>query len=146
MPEFTDEAFTVPRATATAPLDPEARRLAERFLGAWNSQEVDRVVGVYTPDVAYRDPNTRGEVRGAEAMRRYLTKLFAAWKMEWSLREAYPLTGGGGYAVLWRATLQRAAGGPKAGVEGMDLVVMRGDLIARNEVYFDRAALMAVAG
>ncbi len=113
--------------------------LAESFLGAWNSQEVERVVACYTPDLVYRDPNTRGDVHGADAMRRYLTKLFARWQMHWSLREAYPLAGGA--AVLWRATIG-VPGGPAATVDGMDLVLLRDERIARNDVYFDRAALM----
>ncbi|MEB3906231.1 nuclear transport factor 2 family protein [Mycobacterium ulcerans] len=54
---------------------------AERLLQAWNTQEVDRVVGRYTADVRYRDPNTRGFVEGPEALRHYLTKLFDRWRM-----------------------------------------------------------------
>lgn len=118
---------------------------ADRFLGAWNTQDVERVVACYTDDLVYRDPNTRGAVHGADAMRRYLRKLFAAWTMHWSLREGFPLAEGGA-AVLWRATLTPAGGGPSVEVDGMDLVLMRGARIARNEVYFDRAVLMALAG
>jgi len=36
--------------------------LVTDFLGAWNSQDVERVLDCYTDDVRYRDPNTRGEV------------------------------------------------------------------------------------
>ena len=50
----------------------ELTRMAERFLSAWNTQDVERVVACYTDQVVYVDPNTRGEVRGADAMRRYL--------------------------------------------------------------------------
>ena len=58
----------------------EIREVAENFLSAWNSQDVERVVACYTDDVEYWDPNTRGVVKGADAMRRYLRKLFAAWE------------------------------------------------------------------
>ena len=47
--------------------------LADEFLGAWTAQDVDRVLDCYTDDLLYSDPNTRGAVRGREAMRRYLT-------------------------------------------------------------------------
>jgi len=43
----------------------ELLTFAERFLDAWNSQDVERVVACYTEDVQYRDPNTRGMVEGA---------------------------------------------------------------------------------
>ncbi|UCD56033.1 MAG: nuclear transport factor 2 family protein [Candidatus Hydrogenedentota bacterium] len=126
----------------------EARmyELAEEFLAAWNSQDVGRVVAVYTDDAAYVDPNTRGAVKGAEALRRYLSKLFATWKMHWTLREAYLLDGRNGCAVLWHATFQKTEGGTTVEADGMDLVVVRDDRIERNEVYFDRAVLAPLMG
>jgi len=119
--------------------------IAERFLAAWNSQDVDSVVGCYTENLVYRDPNTRGEVRGREAMRRYLSKLFAVWTMHWSLRQAFPLQDGKGAAVLWRATFRRDDS-ETVEADGMDLVLMQGEHIARNEVYFDRSALAPLMG
>lgn len=116
-------------------------KLAERLLEAWNSQDVDRVLDCYTADVRYRDPNTRGFVEGAEAMRRYLTKLFGRWQMHWALREAHPLRDEEGAAVLWRASLRLAAGESTVEVEGMDLALVEGERMHRNDVYFDRAAL-----
>ena len=111
------------------------------FLDAWNSQDVERVVACYTHDVRYRDPNTRGYVEGREAMRRYLRKLFAAWQMTWARREAFALAGGGGAAFLWRATFRRPFGDFVVETSGMDLAVLRGEQLARNEVFFDRAVL-----
>ncbi len=118
--------------------------LAEQFLAAWNTQDVERVVACYTEDLEYRDPNTRGAVRGADAMRRYLTKLFAGWTMHWALREAHLLESGEGCAVLWHATFRRPAGQATIGIDGMDFVQLRGDRIARNEVCFDRAQLASL--
>lgn len=115
---------------------------AEHFLAAWNSQDVSRVVACYTEDVAYRDPNTRGEVRGADALRRYLTKLFAGWTMHWTLRSGFPLKDREGAAVLWHATFRKVGGGERmVEADGMDLVLLAGNRIERNEVYFDRAIL-----
>ena len=116
-------------------------KLAEEFLGAWNTQEVDRVLVCYTPDLEYRDPNTRGAVHGTDAMRRYLSKLFGRWQMCWSLREAYLFDGGRGCNVLWHATFHRPDSDTTVEIDGMDFVEMRGDRIARNEVCFDRAQL-----
>jgi ketosteroid isomerase-like protein len=115
--------------------------IAEQFLAAWNTQDVDKVLGCYTPDVEYRDPNTDGFVRGQEALRRYLTKLFARWTMHWRLRELFPLETTDGSAVLWEATLSPSGSNRSVVVQGMDLALLRDGLLERNEVYFDRAPL-----
>jgi len=118
------------------------RERAAAVLSAWNSHDVDRVVACYTEDVVYRDPNTRDAVEGRAALRRYLTPLFRDWRMHWSLRELFPFADGGGGAFLWDAELTPAAGGKSARVSGTDLVLLDGDLLSRNEVYFDRMALV----
>jgi ketosteroid isomerase-like protein len=117
-------------------------KLSESFLDAWNVQDIDRVVATYTDDVVYLDPNTRGEVKGSDALRRYLKKLFEAWEMTWSLKEFFPFEGGDGSAVLWHATIKKRGGEKVVEFDGMDLVQVRDDRISRNEVYFDRVALM----
>src|SRR5690349_4525469 len=111
-----------------------AIEVAERFLEAWNSQEVERVLDCYTENVRYRDPNTRGVVEGADALRRYLTRLFDQWHMHWALREAYPLGDAEGAAVLWRATLRPKSGGADVEIDGMDLALVDGDRLSRNDV------------
>ncbi len=116
-------------------------QLAEKILSEWNTQDVSRVIAVYTEDVSYVDPNTRGAVNGSESLRRYLTKLFARWQMHWSMREAYLFEDKDGCAVLWHATFRRAEGGPTVEADGMDFVKVRGNRIERNEVHFDRAVL-----
>lgn len=115
--------------------------LAGRFLDAWNTQNVERVLSCYTEDAEYRDPNTRGVVRGEESLRRYLTKLFSGWQMRWALREAHLFESQSGCAVLWHATFRRPSGTETIGVDGMDFVEVKGDRIARNEVWFDRAQI-----
>jgi uncharacterized protein (TIGR02246 family) len=121
-------------------------KLADEFLEAWNSQDVERVVAIYTDDVTYVDPNTRGAVKGADALRRYLRKLFAGWKMRWALREAYLLDGRNGCAILWHATFQTPGGGTTVEADGMDLVIVRDGRVERNEVCFDRTVLAPLWG
>jgi nuclear transport factor 2 (NTF2) superfamily protein len=122
----------------------ERDRLATGFLDAWNSQEVERVLGCYTDDLRYRDPNTRGEVAGRDALRRYLMRLFADWRMTWAKREVFDLADCDGVALLWRATFRRSNDDTVVEIDGMDLVVLDGDRVARNEVHFDRAALASL--
>lgn len=120
----------------------EKESIMERFLEAWTAQDVERVLAFYTDDVVYLDPNTHGVVNGADKLRRYLPKLFAAWTMTWAVREVRPLTGEDGCALLWRATFALADDDRVLEADGMDLVLFREGKIARNEVYFDRSPLL----
>jgi uncharacterized protein (TIGR02246 family) len=117
------------------------KALKQEVIDAWNAQDVDRVVACYADDLIYVDPNTRGEVKGADAMRRYLRKLFGAWKMSWALKEVRYFEDGSGCAALWRASFRKPDGEKTVEADGMDLVLFEGDRIQRNEVYFDRAVL-----
>ncbi len=120
----------------------ELKDIAVRVLAAWNQQDPDAVAQMYTEDVTYRDPNTRGAVEGSDALRRYLTKLFSRWEMHWELREdPLPHASGEGVTALWRASFRLPDGDRKVEAEGMDLVLLEGDRIRHNEVWFDRAAL-----
>ncbi len=122
----------------------DLRERMERFLAAWTAQDVERVLAFYADDVEYVDPNTTGAVHGADNLRRYVAKLFAAWTMTWAVREVRPLANGDGCALLWRATFRLKNDERVVEADGMDLVLLRGDKIVRNEVYFDRAPLLAL--
>jgi ketosteroid isomerase-like protein len=120
----------------------EGLKLSESFLAAWNTQNVDKVLSCYTEDCVYRDPNTSGPVLGHDGMRRYLSRLFEQWRMHWSLREFFPFADEEGGAFLWHAELTPASGGKTTEIDGMDLAVVRGRRLCRNEVYLDRTALL----
>lgn len=115
--------------------------IADNILSAWNEQDVEKTLACYTEDCVYVDPNTRGPVVGHDNLRRYLTSLFQRWRMHWSRREIFPLEDGSGSTFLWHATLTPAAGGKTVEIDGIDLALLRGDKLCRNEVYFDRMAL-----
>jgi len=134
-------SMSIPTASRSKVAD-----LADRVLAAWNAQDVGAVLECYTPELKYRDPNTRGYLMGRVALRKYLTKLFAKWRMTWAHRESFSFAAETGRAVLWRATFQKPEGGPIVEADGMDLVILDGELIARNEVYFDRAVLAPFVG
>jgi hypothetical protein len=115
--------------------------LAGHVLDAWNSQDVERVVETYAQEFSYVDPDTRGAITDRDALRRFLTKLFANVRAHTTAREALPLSGGDGVALLWSATVSLAAGDKRVEVDGVDIVRLDGERIADHQIYFDRAAL-----
>ena len=119
----------------------ELHAISKPLIEAWNDQDVERVVACYTDDLIYVDPNIRGAVEGPDAFSRYLTKLFSRWQMHWSVKETFPLADADGAAGLWRASFRIPGEKESVEVDGMDLVLIEGGRLKRNEVYFDRAAL-----
>jgi hypothetical protein len=63
--------------------------------------------------------------------------------MTWSMREAFMFEKDEGCAFLWHAMLTPVSGGETFAVDGIDLVIVKGDKLHRNEVYFDRMSLVA---
>jgi ketosteroid isomerase-like protein len=120
------------------------QRLADQVFSAWNTQGVERVLSCYTDDLVYLDPNTRGEVVGRDAMGAYLTKLFDRWTMTWQGGEVFPLDQTDGVAIRWSGTLAPAGESRSVDISGLDLVILEGDLVKRNEVYFDRSPLASL--
>jgi ketosteroid isomerase-like protein len=115
--------------------------IARAAIEAWNTHDAARVLYCYTKTLVYRDPNTVGEIHGADAFERYLTKMFSLWEMHWKVTEIHPLRDVDGAAALWTATLRLRSGGKPVDIVGMDLALVENERLCRNEVYFDRMAI-----
>jgi hypothetical protein len=104
-----------------------------RWLQAWSDKDVERLLGFYAPDCRYLDQQTPHGITGHEALRGYLTGLFAATPpMRYDPEEIW-LTPTG-FCGRWYCVM---GADPKAApaLRGFDLVVMKGDVIGLNEVY-----------
>jgi hypothetical protein len=100
------------------------------WLAAWTAKDVDRLVTFYAEDCLYKDPQTAGGLTGREALRGYLTQLFAATPpMTYTPDEIWPTESG--FCGRWYCEI----GGGGGSLRGFDLVVLRGREIALNEVY-----------
>lgn len=102
-----------------------------RWLRAWSDKDVERLLGFYTEDARYFDPQTPAGLTGCEALRGYLTQLFAATPpMTYAPDAVWTIEGG--FCGRWYCTVEGASA---PALRGFDLVVLRGDRIALNEVY-----------
>lgn len=103
-----------------------------RWLQAWTNKDVDGLCGFYAEDCDYKDPQTPGGLKGQEALRAYLTGLFAATPaITYTPDETWPIPGG--FCGRWYAEFEHE--GAKGRMRGFDLVILAGDRIALNEVY-----------
>lgn len=110
-----------------------------RWLTAWTGNQPEHLVRYYSDDAYYRDPARPGGIRGRNALLEYFRKLLKknpAWV--WTAKEIIPTAQG--FVLKWTATIPIASG--TVITEGLDIVELRGEQIVRNEVYFDRSALL----
>ena len=104
-----------------------------RWLQAWTDKDVATLVQFYAEDTEYFDAEMTSGVRGREALRAYLTELFAATPpMRYDPDETWAIDGG--YCGRWICTIE-TGNDSKNYMRGFDLVLMDGDVIGRNEMY-----------
>ena len=99
------------------------------WLAAWTAKDVAELLAFYARDCRYFDPQTPASITGHDALRTYLTGLFAATPaMTYTLDETWPIPGG--FCGRWYCDV---AGGGR--LRGFDMVLLDGARIAHNEVY-----------
>lgn len=100
------------------------------WLKAWSDKDVARLVRFYAEDCVYKDPQTAAGLAGRAALEQYLTGLFAATPpMVYTPDEVWPIPGG--FCGRWYCDIA----GAQARLRGFDLVILKGEEIALNEVY-----------
>lgn len=118
----------------------DAREFAASWLPAWTGNDPEGLASFYTDDAFYSDPAVPDGVRGRDALLDYFRALLARFPdWEWSMVEATPMVRG--FLNHWHATIP--VGDSVIEVDGVCTVALRDGLIERNQVYFDRSALLA---
>ena len=104
-----------------------------RWLQAWSDKDVEALLAFYSADVVYRDPQVPEGLVGREALRRYLTQLFASTPpMTYEPDEVWATEAG--WCGRWICAMGMPDG-TTTWLRGFDLVVLEGSEIALNEVY-----------
>ena len=120
--------------------------LTERLTRCWDRRDVDGVLQHYSEDVDYSEPGAQVSIRGRAKLKNYLKRYFEEWDTRWTIYEHYRLEGQDGLVVFWDMEVWRPGSNDRLLTKGMDLVMVSGDLICRDTVYFDRAQLKPLLG
>ena len=121
-------------------MDPAtAREFCTRWLPAWTGNTPEYLATFYTDDLFYSDPTIPYGVHGKAAFTQYMRKLLGNnpnWV--WEHETGVPMEDG--FVNKWRVTIP--VGDSSIICRGICLVQFRGDLIYRNETYFDTRPLI----
>ncbi|QTI69033.1 nuclear transport factor 2 family protein [Gordonia polyisoprenivorans] len=124
--------------------DEEIFAATKRCIEAWNSLDVEATLQTYTEDVDYRDPAATGTIQGRERLRRYLTKFFKVWDMQFRVLEDRRIAGANAQVCVWEVDITpRDGSAPTITEGGMDLIHVRGNQLSRDHAYMDRLTMTA---
>jgi ketosteroid isomerase-like protein len=112
------------------------RRLTER----WDRADIEGVLTGYTDDVDYFEVGGR-RFRGREQLRGYLESYFAIWDNRWHISRIHQLADAPGVVAFWDIEARRRGEQETVTVSGMDLLMLRGEQVESDWVYFDTAQL-----
>lgn len=118
--------------------------VTERLTRRWDERDIDGTLQYYTEDVDYSEPGAGVKIQGREKLRNYLKRYFEAWDSRWTIYEHYRLEGQNGIVVFWDMEVWRPGSTERLMTKGMDLVMVRGEQIARDTVYYDRMQLKSL--
>ena len=123
-------------------------RIAENWIAAWNSHDVEKVIPLFTKDVLYEDVTLTVVNHGAEELRKFATGFLAAvpdLKME--LIGSSIQGNQGSIEWILRGTDKGIyKTGQKFSVRGVSIVNLEHGRISRNLDFYDSATIMRQVG
>lgn len=130
--------------------------IIDRYADAWNRHDVGAILALHTEDAVFENHTSGGTAVGKAQIRTLLDSVFATFPdLQFATRRAYFTET---VAVLeWTATATHttpiARGtcnfpptGKTLGWKGMDVLPIRGGLIARKDVYADSISFLRQLG
>lgn len=118
-----------------------AKEFCDKWLSAWTGGKtaVENLLSFYDKDAFYLDAMWPMGLTGREVMKKYFEKLLSRYP-DWRYRAIDIIPAEKGFVLKWELTVPM--GNEKTTIRGLDIVEVVGNLITRNEVYFDRTALV----
>ncbi len=118
----------------------DAKKFTSIWLPAWTGNNPEKLIEFYSDDVFYVDPAVPQGIKGREPLLVYFEKLLTKnpnWV--WTAIEIFPTERG--FHLKWLAKISIES--KVVECVGVDIVELCDGLITRNEVYFDRSALLS---
>jgi len=107
----------------------------------WNRGDLDATLATYTGDVIYKDPKIRGRLHGNAELRRYLEKFFRVWTTTFVVTDEQRIVGENAQVCMWDCEMTHRGTGRSCVLSGMDLCVVNGEQLSRDEAFMDTLPL-----
>jgi steroid delta-isomerase-like uncharacterized protein len=134
----------------------ELQEFIDRYNEAWNGHEVDAIVAMHTDDSVFENHVTGDVIVGREAIGNAIRGIFRVFPdlsfegrrqyiredlvvQEWTARGTHEGT-------MSRGGIELEPTGKKVEYRGMDVIPIRGGLVARKDVYSDSVTLLRQLG
>jgi steroid delta-isomerase-like uncharacterized protein len=133
---------------ALLPAAQKKPRVAESFIAAWNSHEVERVIPMFTNDVLYEDVTFGAINHGSAELGKFAASIFAAVpdvKFE-LVNSAVDREHGTIEWVFTGTDRGLYKTGKRFSVRGVSVIDLRGERISRNLDFYDAASIMRQIG
>ena len=123
-------------------------RVAQSFIAAWNSHDVEKVIPLFTNDVLYEDVTFGAVNHGSAELRKFAASVFAAVPdVRFELVKS--AVDGQHGTIEWVFTgtdrgLYKT--GKRFSVRGVSVIELRGGRISRNLDFYDAASIMRPIG
>ena len=122
--------------------------LAEKWIAAWNSHDVEKVLPLFTDDVMYEDVPFAQVNHGSADLRKFVVSEFdAVPDLKVELVESSVQGAHGSFEWIFSGTDKGMFNtGKKFSIRGVSIVTVRDGKIARNQDFYDVATLMRQLG
>jgi len=122
--------------------------IAESWIAAWNSHDVEEVVAIFTADVLYEDVTFGAANHGSAELRKFAASIFdAVPDAKFELVNSSADRRHGSIEWIFSGTdhgLYKT--GKRFSVRGVSVIDLRGGRISRNLDYYDAASIMRQVG
>ena len=134
----------------------ELQDFIDRYNAAWNDHDVETIVSMHTDDSVFENHVTGDVNVGREHIARAISGIFSVFPdLEFETRRAYirddlvvqEWTARGTHeGTMTRSGIELSPTGRKVEYKGMDVIPIRGGLVARKDVYSDSVTLLRQLG
>jgi hypothetical protein len=126
---------------------PELMQLAIAYVAAWNNADAEAILALHTEDSIFQLHDGRPPAVGTDAVGIALREFFEQWSDAHFVRRSL-FFGNNSWAAEWTLTARSRGVGVSAAVgvpvsfEGVDIVTVRGGLVAAKHVYYDAVTVL----